>query len=219
MVTINTLCFQESTAASSASLFADNDPTLLCYATHSLRSQTNSPCHSTMEVATPGQGANGHAPSTPSPATIDPDLVVRHLVDLLEVTLGASSEELEGKGSILSEARRSDTVQRCTRFASESQVAIYVQKTVVSPDMPNGVSNGHVSLGMPRTQIPEDALLISTLRALCPLRLLSLKRNIILAYDGCFGCPDQTTTTDRSTNTPPNTDTGHQSAWDSNFER
>jgi len=101
-----------------------------------------------MEVVTPRQGANGHAPSTPSPAIIDPDLVVRHLVDLLEVTLGASSEELEGKGSILSEARRSDTLQRCTRFASESQVALYVQKTVVTPDLPNGALNGHVPLGM-----------------------------------------------------------------------
>lgn len=101
-----------------------------------------------MEVVTPGQGADGHhAPSTPTPAKIDPDLVVRHLVDLLEITLGASLEDLEGKGSILSEARRSDTVQRCTRFASESQVALYVQKTVFNPILPNGALNGHAPLG------------------------------------------------------------------------
>ena len=102
-----------------------------------------------MEVATLGQGAaNGHTPSPPAPASIDPDLVVRHLVDLLEITLGASTEDLERKGSLLSEARRRDTVQWCTRFASESQVALYVQKTIVTTDLANGAVNGHVSLGI-----------------------------------------------------------------------
>lgn len=100
-----------------------------------------------MEVVSPGQGANGHTPSPPTPATIDSGLVLRHLVDLLEVTLGASTEDLEGKGSILSDAKRSDTIQRCTRFASESQVALYVQKAVVSTNLPNGDINGHVTPG------------------------------------------------------------------------
>lgn len=102
-----------------------------------------------MEVVSPGQGANGH-PSSPGPAIINPNLVVRYLVDLLEITLGASTDDLESKGSILSESKKSDTVQRCTRFASESQVALYVQKDVASPDVPDGRSNGHVSSGMPR---------------------------------------------------------------------
>lgn len=102
-----------------------------------------------MEVVSPGQGANGHPPSSPGPAIINPSLVVRYLVDLLEITLGASTEDLESKGSILSETKHSDTVQRCTRFASESQVAIYVQKDVISPDVPNGRANGHISSGMP----------------------------------------------------------------------
>ena len=102
-----------------------------------------------MEVVSPGQGANGHPPSSPGPATIDPDLVVQYLVDLLEVILGATTEDLERKGSILSESKKSDTVQRCTRFASESQVALYVQKDAISPDAPNGRANGHVSSGMP----------------------------------------------------------------------
>ena len=103
-----------------------------------------------MEVVSHGQGANGHPPSSPGPAIIDPDLVVRHLVDLLEITLGASTEDLESKGSILSESKKSDTVQRCTRFASESQVALYVQKDVLSPDIPHSRANGHVSSGMPQ---------------------------------------------------------------------
>ena len=103
-----------------------------------------------MEVVSPGQGANGHPPSSPGPAIINPESVLQYLVDLLEIILGASREDLESKGSILSESRKSDTVQRCTRFASESQVALYVQKDAVSPDVPNGRANGHTS-GMPYT--------------------------------------------------------------------
>ncbi|KAL2044341.1 hypothetical protein N7G274_003046 [Stereocaulon virgatum] len=100
-----------------------------------------------MEVASPGQGAaNRHTPPPPAPASIDPELVVRHLVDLLEITLGASTEDLKRKGSLLSEARKSDTIQRCTQFASESQRALYVQKTIVTTELPNGTVNGHVSL-------------------------------------------------------------------------
>ena len=101
-----------------------------------------------MEVVSPGQGANGHPPTTSASAIINPDLIVRYLVDLLEVILGASTDDLESKGSILSESKKSDTVQRCTRFASESQVALYVQKNAISPDVPNGRANGYVSSGM-----------------------------------------------------------------------
>lgn len=104
-----------------------------------------------METVSPGQGANGHPPSTAGPAIIDPNTVIQYLVNLLEIILGASTEDLEGKGSILSESRKSDTLQRCSRFASESQVAIYVQKDIISPDVPSGRANGHVSSGMPYT--------------------------------------------------------------------
>lgn len=100
-----------------------------------------------MEVVSPGQGANGHVPSAATATAIDPDLVVRHLVDLLEITLGSSEQELKGNGSLLSEAKRSDTVQRCTRFASESQVALYVQKTLAAPELSNGAANGHAASG------------------------------------------------------------------------
>ena len=82
-----------------------------------------------MEVVSPG--ANGHARSSNSVTTIDPNVVIQHLVDLLEVTLGASAEDLKGSESLLSASKRQDTVQRCTRFASESHVALYVQKDVL----------------------------------------------------------------------------------------
>ena len=92
-----------------------------------------------MEVVSPG--ANGQVPSTTLMASIDPAMVVGHLIDVLEVTLGASSEDLESPGSLLSKAKRSDTVQRCTRFASESQVVLYIQKELRPTEMTNG-SNG-----------------------------------------------------------------------------
>ena len=82
-----------------------------------------------MEVASPG--VNGHALSSSAPTPIDSDLVLRHLVDLLEVTLGASTEDLERPASLLCESKRQDTIQRCTRFASESQVALYVQQDAI----------------------------------------------------------------------------------------
>ncbi|KAL8759989.1 MAG: hypothetical protein Q9199_000365 [Rusavskia elegans] len=82
-----------------------------------------------MEVVTPG--ANGHPTASIAAAAISPEAVIQHLTDLLEVTLGASSDDLEGPDSLFSTARRQDTLRRCTRFASESQVALYVQKDIV----------------------------------------------------------------------------------------
>ena len=110
-----------------------------------------------MEVATPGQGVNGHPPPSSASAIIDPEILVRHLVDLLEITLGATRDDLERKGSLLSEPKKSDTVQRCTRYASESQVALYVQKTVIATDLPNGSVNGHVPSGMLCHNVQQSA--------------------------------------------------------------
>ena len=89
-----------------------------------------------MEVASPG--VNGHTPSSEPLIAVDPKLVVQHLVDLLEVTLGASPADLEQTGSLLSDTKREETIQRCTRFASESQVALYVQKTSRAVELLNG---------------------------------------------------------------------------------
>ena len=89
-----------------------------------------------MEIVSPG--VNGHPPPFDSLVAIDPNLVVQHLTDLLEVTLGASKEDLERSGSLLSESRKQETIQRCTRFASESQVALYVQKISIAAEQSNG---------------------------------------------------------------------------------
>lgn len=72
---------------------------------------------------------NGAAP--PAFPIIESSVVVEYLASVLEVTLGASRKDLEGRDSLLSKGRRAETVQRCTRFATEAQVALYVQKDVV----------------------------------------------------------------------------------------
>lgn len=90
-------------------------------------------------------GANGHTPSSISSTIIDPNLVVRHLIDLLEITLGASTEDLERPGSLLSGSKRHDTVQRCTRFVSEPQNALYVLKDVI---LSNQTDAAYVSPGV-----------------------------------------------------------------------
>lgn len=96
-----------------------------------------------MELVT--LGANGHSTFPIPPAAINPETVVQHLTDLLEVTLGASSEDLQRYDSLLSPSRKQDTLQRCTRFASESQVALYVQKDLVESES-NGIEARDSSL-------------------------------------------------------------------------
>lgn len=89
-----------------------------------------------MEVASPGV-PNGLAAPTPVPVA-DANVVVQYLTEVLQVTLGASKRDLESTGSLLSKAKYSETVQRCTRFASDSQVALYVQQDLVGAEEPNG---------------------------------------------------------------------------------
>jgi len=83
-----------------------------------------------MEVTSPTSPATNGLATTAFP-TIDPNLVIEYLASVLQSTLGASRRELENVGSLLSKSRYADTVQRCTRFATESQAALYVQKDLV----------------------------------------------------------------------------------------
>ena len=71
-------------------------------------------------------GTNGVA--TAPFAAVDPARVLDHVTVLLEAALGATRTELEAPGSLLSKTRRPDTLQRCTRFALDAQVALYIQK-------------------------------------------------------------------------------------------
>ncbi|CAI7583026.1 unnamed protein product [Penicillium bialowiezense] len=89
-----------------------------------------------MEVASSGV-PNGVS-ATEATALVDSGAVIQYLTEVLQVTLGAQKSELESDGSLLSESRYNDTLQRCTRFASESQVALYVQKDIVAAEETNG---------------------------------------------------------------------------------
>lgn len=73
--------------------------------------------------------ANGSIRSpSPAPPAIDPQIIVDYVEKVLEVNLGASRADLHAPGSLLSESRIDDTLQRCTRFALESQQVIYLAK-------------------------------------------------------------------------------------------
>lgn len=84
-----------------------------------------------MEVSSPPPppGANGVA-LAPLP-TLDPSQVLDHLVGVVGSTLGPSREELQNPGSLLHESRMNDTMQRCVRFATDTQQHLYVQKDIV----------------------------------------------------------------------------------------
>ncbi|RDW80646.1 cytoplasmic dynein-like protein 1 heavy chain 1 [Coleophoma crateriformis] len=70
--------------------------------------------------------------------TIDPSLVLEYLASVLEITLGATRKDLENVGNLLSKERLGDTISRCTRFAGESQAALYVTKELESGVAMNG---------------------------------------------------------------------------------
>lgn len=90
-----------------------------------------------MEILSPST-PNGGAASHP-PFSADPILVLEHIAALIQTTLGAARRELEAVGSLLSKAKHSETLSRCARFASESQLALYAQKDQVG----EAITNGH----------------------------------------------------------------------------
>lgn len=95
------------------------------------------------------QGVNGVAngvPTAPGPSAVDPQSVIRYLSSVLEVTLGATGEELARQGSLLHEASLPDTVARCQRFVLEPQMALYVLKQALPQQ------NGHLNGDGPNIQ-------------------------------------------------------------------
>lgn len=93
---------------------------------------------------TPGAANGSIRTPSPTPPAIDPQIIVDYLEKVLDVNLGASEQDLRGPGSLLSSAKLHDTLQRCTRFALESQTVIYVVKDRIDEsrldglDTPNG---------------------------------------------------------------------------------
>ncbi len=102
----------------------------------------------------PSPGPNGVG-SSPF-AAIDPERVIDYLGFALEAALGATEEELSG--SLLSPARYSDTVQRCTRFANDTLAALYIQKDIAaSPPIEDGADDSSQNTRLPRTCCPTCA--------------------------------------------------------------
>jgi dynein heavy chain 1 len=87
------------------------------------------------------------APS-PTPPSFDPRIIVAHLEKVLDVNLGASEHDLYAPGSLLSPARKEETLQRCSRFASEGQSALYLVKSRADESRMDGLdgTNGKCSL-------------------------------------------------------------------------
>ncbi|TVY46530.1 Dynein heavy chain, cytoplasmic [Lachnellula occidentalis] len=98
-----------------------------------------------MEVTSPGgtsPSANGLAAGGNGGYQIDPLLILDHLTQVCEITLGASRKELENAGSLLSKAKVSDTTQRVQRWA-ESQAVLYLQKDIAATaDVIDGTIDG-----------------------------------------------------------------------------
>ncbi|KKK13667.1 dynein heavy chain [Aspergillus rambellii] len=93
-----------------------------------------------MEVAS--SAVSNGVPAAPQGALVDSNIIVQYLVEVLQVTLGALKSELESPGSLLSKPKYNETVQRCARFASESQPALYVQKDLIASEDANGTADG-----------------------------------------------------------------------------
>lgn len=95
-----------------------------------------------MEGPLPGASNGISTPTTPPPPTFDPQVLVDHLANLVTVTLGASGPELEREPSLLSPSERDATIQRVSRFAAETQAALYVRKDVEAETTTTNGTNG-----------------------------------------------------------------------------
>ena len=111
-----------------------------------------------MEGPLVAPGPNGVSTTTSLPI-IDPTVVVDHLTNILQITLGASRQDLEAPGSLLSPLGYADTIQRCARFASENQLALYVQKDQAKASGTNGVQPSSGQFGsITETPVVNEAL-------------------------------------------------------------
>ncbi|EAT84014.2 hypothetical protein SNOG_08846 [Parastagonospora nodorum SN15] len=79
----------------------------------------------------PGAANGSIRTPSPTPPAFDPNTIVEHLEKVLDISLGATPQDLYAPGSLLHSARKEDTLQRCSRFASEGQQALYLAKNIV----------------------------------------------------------------------------------------
>jgi len=81
---------------------------------------------------------NGVSSQVGGYSAFDAEPLLKHISDVLSITLSANQNELEASGSLFSRARLAETTTRVTRYATESQTALYVQKDVVLSDTLDG---------------------------------------------------------------------------------
>jgi len=97
-----------------------------------------------MEAPLAPGAANGTIRSpSPTPPLIDPQIIVDHLEKVLDVSLGAAQQDLYAPGSLLSAAKLQDTLQRCARFASEGQSALYISQDAADDFHSDGVNGAN----------------------------------------------------------------------------
>lgn len=89
-----------------------------------------------MEVATPS-AVNGIGPS-PTIEAANPEVVLDHIINLIQTSLGAARQELKAVGSLLSDSKRAESLEKVSQFAADTQVALYAQK-----DRRQELVNGH----------------------------------------------------------------------------
>lgn len=89
-----------------------------------------------MEILSPSV-PNGTGPP-PNLEPPDPVAVLEHIANLIETALGAARKELEAVGSLLSETKRAETLEKVTHFSADTQVALYAQK-----ERRDDLLNGH----------------------------------------------------------------------------
>ena len=80
-----------------------------------------------MEVL-PRNHTNGITHDIDQLESSDPVLVLEHIARLIEANLGAARDQLEAVGNLLSQSEQSISLDRCSRFAGETQVALFAQK-------------------------------------------------------------------------------------------
>ncbi|KAF1817029.1 putative dynein heavy chain, cytosolic [Eremomyces bilateralis CBS 781.70] len=102
----------------------------------------------------PGVNSNGISPTdTPGlpspPAAVDPNILLDHITRVLEVTLGATKEDLEQNRSILTPSQIENTLSQCTWFSKEGAVALYCFKEAYLEDDTDAV-NGEQGLSSDR---------------------------------------------------------------------
>jgi dynein heavy chain 1 len=91
----------------------------------------------------PGAANGSIRTPSPTPPALDPSIIVAHLEKILDVSLGATQQDLYAPGSLLSPARKDDTLQRCSRFASEGQSTLYLVKSRVEEARGDGLDGAN----------------------------------------------------------------------------